>query len=375
MNRRRLIGSLIGVLILVTALVLIAGRNEERAVNGSKKGATSQTTPSAPKPSSPEAPTVEVAPVVAQALNLTSRLPGELQPYLSVALYPKITGIVEWIGVDRGSQVKQGQLLVRLLAPEVKAQRAEAQAKLQGAESTYARLKSASATPGVVAGQDLEVAQKTVEADRARVQALREMESYLLMKAPFDGVVTERNVHPGALIGPASAGAPVLRLEQASRLRLVVWVPEAYVGGIAGGETFKFTVPAYPGESFSGSIARIARSVDVKTRTMPVEMDVKNQTGRLSPGMFAEVEWSVRRPTATLFVPTKSVVTTSERTFVLSVRDGSVEWITVSRGASQGDLVEVFGALSPGDQVVRRGTDELRPGTRVVPRVVPAPPK
>jgi membrane fusion protein, multidrug efflux system len=108
----------------------------------------------------------------------------------------------------------------------------------------------------------------------------------------------------------------------------------------------------------------------VKTRTMPVEMDVKNPRGRLASGMFPEVEWQVRRSDPTLFVPAKAVVTTSERTFVLRVRDGSVEWVTVKRAASEGDLVEVFGDLKPGDQVLRRGTDELRPGTRVMPRVV-----
>lgn len=359
MNRLTLIGGAVAALLLLFALWVREGGQSP-----------AKPSPGGPPPAA-EVLAVEVIPVVAQVLDRTVRLPGEIQPYLSVAIFPKVTGMLEWIGVDRGSQVKQGQLLARLVAPELKAQRAEAEAKLRADESTYARLQSASATPGVVAGHDLEVAQKAVEADRARVQALREMEGYLLITAPFEGVVTERNAHPGALLGPASgpgAGVPMLTLEQVSRLRLVVAVPEAYVGGIAGGETVRFTVPAYLTDTFTGSIARIARSVDVKTRTMPVELDVMNPAGRLAPGMFPEVEWPVRRPDATLFVPAGAVVTTSERTFVLRVRDETIEWVTVKRGTSLGDLVEVFGELSPGDQVVRRGSDELRPGTRVRPR-------
>src|SRR5712671_4950030 len=138
--------------------------------------------------SAPATPSVEVVSVSSKKLAITARLPGELQPYEAVAVFPKVTGFVESIKVDRGSVVKAGQNMIRLIAPEIAAQRAEAQSKLQGAdaqrieaeaklssdESTYQRLKTASATPGVVAGNDLEVAQKAVEADRARVQAARE---------------------------------------------------------------------------------------------------------------------------------------------------------------------------------------------------------
>src|SRR6516165_4349611 len=179
-----------------------------------------------------QTPTVEVAPVESRKLAITVRLPGEVQPYEEVAVFPKVTGFVDSISVDRGSMVKAGQFMVRLVAPELAAQRAEAQSKLQGAEaqrieaeaklaadeSTYQRLKTASSTPGVVAGNDLELAQKAVDADRARVQAAREsaeaakaalksvteIEGYLQVRAPFDGVVTERNVHPGTLVGPAT---------------------------------------------------------------------------------------------------------------------------------------------------------------------------
>src|SRR5262249_20187474 len=160
---------------------------------------------------------------------------------------------------------------------------------------------------GVVAGNDVDVAQRTVDADRARVdqwkeneeaaksaaKAVAELESYLRVTAPFDGVVTERDVHVGTLVGPSSV--PMLRVQQLSRLRLVVHVPETAVGAVTDGETLSFTVPAYPGEMFSGKIARVSRALDPKTRTMPVELDVPNATGRLAPGMFAQVTWAMRR--------------------------------------------------------------------------------
>jgi membrane fusion protein, multidrug efflux system len=323
-----------------------------------------------------------------------------LWPYEVVAVYPKVTGFVDWIGVDRGSLVKTGQLIARLVAPEIVSQRAEAQAKVQSAEaqrveaeaklaadeSTYQRLKGAAATPGVVSGNDLEVAQKTAEAGRSRVKALgdsenaakqalrsvQEIEGYLRITAPFDGVVTERNVHPGALVGPAGApgvAVPMVRIQKIARLRLGIPVPETYIAGISEGTKVVFTVPAFPGETFTGTVARIAHAVDVKTRTMPVELEVANPSGRLSPGTFSEVLWPVRRPRPTLFVPISAVAKTTERTFVIRVRDTKTEWVDVKTGATAGNLIEVFGDLHEGDGVLVRGTDEVRPGTEVTPHL------
>jgi RND family efflux transporter MFP subunit len=315
-------------------------------------------------------PKIAVETVVSRRLDDTVRLPGELLPFLGVDLYPKVTGILEWIGVDRGSKVRRGQVLVRLSAPELTAQRLEAEAKLRANEITYERLTTAAATPGVVAPNDLEIAKRTVHGDRARVRSLKEMEAYLIITAPFDGVITTRNVHPGALVGPAGGGGaganpPLVRIEQVTHLRLMVPVPEQYTGQIAPGQPVPFTVPAFPGRRFEGTITRVAHSVDMKTRTMPVEMDVDNPSGLLAPGMFPEVDWPVRRSGETLFVPAKAVVTTTELTFVIRVREGTAEWVKVKKGQAVGGLIEVFGDLSAGDAVVARATDELRPGTKV----------
>jgi RND family efflux transporter MFP subunit len=158
---------------------------------------------------------------------------------------------------------------------------------------------------------------------------------------------------------------PMLRVEKTARLRLVVPVPEKYATGINVGSKVEFSVPAFPNQTFAGTIARVAHSVDVKTRTMPVELDINNSDGRLSSGMFPEVLWPVRRTEPTLFVPVSSVARTTEATFVVRIRNGNSEWANVTMGEMDGKLIEIFGDVHEGDQVAVRGTDELRPGTRV----------
>lgn len=342
--------------------------------------------------------TIDIVRVVEQPLEVDLSLPGELAAFQEVAIYPRVQGFVKTVNVDRGSRVAAGDVLATLEAPELVAQRSEAQSKLQGAEaqlavararaeatrSTFERLKAASVTPGVVAGNELVVAEKTadasqsevtsaqqtVEAARQALNAVRDLEGYLRLTAPFAGVVTERNVHPGALVGPTAGGAspPLLRIVEISRLRVVVPVPEAYTSGLKTGTQIPFTVAAHPGQTFTGTVARIAQAVDVATRTMAVELDVANRDGRLAPGTFCQVRWPVRRPGPSLFVPSTSVGATTNRSFVIRVRGGKTEWVDVRTGLTSGPLVEVFGDLHGGDEIAARGTDELRPGTDVRPR-------
>ena len=136
----------------------------------------------------------------------------------------------------------------------------------------------------------------------------------------------------------------------------------------------RFTVPAFPGETFTGKVRRIAHVLDGRTRTMPVELEVSNPASRLAPGMYAEVVWPAGRPAPSLFVPPSAIASTTERTFVVRIRNGAAEWVDCKRGASMGGLVEVFGPLAAGDLVAVRGTDELRAGTRVETKTAPAHP-
>ncbi len=338
------------------------------------------------------AQTSQLVPVVSKSLSRTIELPGEFQPFQSVSIHAKVRGYVDRVLVDRGSLVKQGQLLAELTAPEMKAQIAEAESRLKAAESerlqaeaqlaaalaTNDRLKKAAETPGAVAGNELIQAQKQVEALEAlvqskrraadavkeTVQAQRDLEAYLRITAPFDGVVTDRLVHPGALVGPG-ADPVLLVLQEVSHLRLVVAVPEENVGGIVKGARVEFRVPAYPNRTYAGTLARISHTLDPKTRTMAVELDVFNSDGSLSPGMYPSVKWPVRQPHPSLLVPKTSVVTTTERTFVVRDNNGRAEWVNVVKGTPDGDLIEVSGDLKLNDLVVRRATDEIREGAPI----------
>jgi membrane fusion protein (multidrug efflux system) len=312
-------------------------------------------------------PSVEVASVIAKPLDTVTHLEGELSPYEAVALDARANGYVASVLVDRGSEVKAGQLLATLVAPELRAQRAEAQAKLLGDKSTQERLLAASHTPGAVAGHEIELATAMTLADQARVESLRAMEQYLAIVAPFDGTITERNVHPGALVGPQAGpnAPPLLRIERTAILRLTVPVPENLVGAVSEGATATFTVRAYPAASFRGVTKRLSHSLDPRTRSMPVELDVDNMDRRLASGMFADVTWPVKRNEPSLFVPPSAIVQSTERTFVARIKDSVVEQVPVQRGATQGDLVEVFGDLQPGDLVAKRATEELRNGTKL----------
>jgi len=366
---------------------------------------------------------IDTTRVLSRKLVREAELPGDLFAYRDVGIYPKVAGFIDWIGVDRGSSVNKGQLLIKMSAPEMtdKAKEAEAtasavemeeikaekelavirqqfrasQAKSEASSVTYRRLKEASSYPGIIPGNDLDIAEKTAQADTATVKSLERkcealesqlgatskrrtaalhdassgkvMESYLRLTAPFDGMITERNVHEGSYVSPPStdSGRPLLRLQQLSILRLTVPIPESVIGDIRPGSSIEFAVSAYPRARFSGVVSRIADSVDINTRTMAVELDVRNSDRRLRPGMFAQVRWPLRRAEPSLFVPQSALVRTTERIFVIRVRNGIVDWVDVKPGVSSDDLIEIFGNLSAGDEVVARGTDELREGTTV----------
>ena len=363
---------------------VLAGCGNPSAQNGGPSSATS----------SPQI--VNVIAVESRNLDTTLSLPAQITPYEVVDIYPKVTGFLDMISVDRGSRVHAGDLIIRLSAPELVAQRAQAEAATQSAEAqlsaaqakfasdhgTYLHLAAAAKTPGVVANNDLLIAEQTAAADNAQVEAasknvqaardalrgVTQLESYLEIRAPFDGVVTLRNLHPGALVGPASgqAGAqPIVQIENLSRLRVVVPVPEAYVAGVREGQQVAFSVPAYPGRTFRAPVARIAHEINRNTRTMQVELDYHNAGDQITPGSFANVDWPIQRAYPTLFVPSSAVTTDLQRTFVIRVRQGKAEWVDVNSGVTVNGKTEVFGDLNPGDLVVRNATDSIRAGSSV----------
>jgi RND family efflux transporter MFP subunit len=381
-------------IVLASTLVLVGCAAPSSSQAG---GPVQQAASGSPQP-------VNVVAVESQKLNTVLALPAQIIPYETVDIYPKVTGFIDTIRVDRGSHVKAGELIIRLSGPELVAQRAQAEASLQAAQSqlaaaqaklasdegTYQHLSAAAKTPGVVAGNDLQISEQSAAADRAQAEAatnnvraaqdalrsVKQLESYLEIAAPFSGVVTLRNLHPGALVGPASGtpdAQPIVQIEDLHRLRLVVPVPEAYTAGIREGQQAAFSVPAYPGRTFHARIARIAHDVTQNTRTMAVELDVRNGDGQITPGSFATVEWPIQRSYPTMLVPSTSVTTDLQRTFVIRVRQGKAEWVDVKTGVTVNGKTEVFGELQPGDIVVANATDAIRPGTNLSTQQLPSP--
>jgi membrane fusion protein, multidrug efflux system len=332
---------------------------------------------------------VEMAKVESHSSTRTVPLTAELEPLLQTDIQARVPGYVEQVLVDRGSFVRRGQLLVQLSAPEMDSQTSAAEATLHQAEgdlsqaqaqaaaagSTYERMVEAAKTPGAIAGNELvqqqkqkDAADSLVESRKAaikaatdRLKATTDMQGYLRVVAPFDGIITDRLVHPGMMVNSGGL-PPLLKLQQVSHLRLVVPVPETYFGSVARGKTVTFHVPAQPGKSFSGIIARIPHALDPQSRSMMVELDVNNADGSLAPGMYPKVDWPVSSSEDLLFVPATSVVTTTERTFVITSNKGRAHWVDVTKGLPSGEQVSVRGDLHPGQIVVKRATDELREG-------------
>jgi RND family efflux transporter MFP subunit len=412
-------------LFLLTAFVLAScsheGSSEKKAANVENHERSHETG---------KLPTVAVVKVRKQKLERILNLPGEMRAYQDVPIHAKVEGFIKSIIVDRGSFVKKGQLLLSIFCPELNEKMKEAAAKVAAAESsyrraqagedsvksklveaqarldadllTYQRLAEASKTPGAVAQNEVDIQQKTVESDRARVESVRQevagaqslvvaemhnvkaaqevlgslkdMTGYLTVCAPFDGVITERNVHVGSIVAENGQrdALPLVRIQERDILRLVVAVPEDAVSGTQLGQKIEFTVPAYLGKKFYGIIARPAYALDEPTRTEPVEMNVYNTNRELDPGMFANVAWIVSRPYPTLFVPASAVNSDLKSTFVIRVKDDVTERVDVKRGLSMGEDMEVIGDLQEGETVALKATDELKTGTRLITKVASA---
>jgi membrane fusion protein, multidrug efflux system len=309
-------------------------------------------------------------------------LPGEIIPFEKVKIFPKVNGFIQKLSVDIGSEVKKGDVLVLLEAPELKAQSEEAYSKLQSAKSkwegskdTYLRTLSSSKTPGIISPNDLEKAKAIVLADSTNfLAALSNYESsknisrYLVIKSPFDGVITNRNEHPGALVGPNNS-TPILELENNHVLRLRVAVPEIAVGNILTDRIINFKLKSYPGQFFKATLARKAEALNVNTRSEIWEFEIDNKDKKVKSGMYAEVKLELERPKNSFLLPNSSVVTSLEQTFVIRVQKDTLQWVNVEKGISFPDKVEVFGLLKEKDIILKSGSEELKPGKRIIYKI------
>ena len=310
-------------------------------------------------------------------------LPGDLRPWETVNIQAKVKGYVRTVNTDRGSFVKKGQVLAALEAPELKAQLAEALAKVEDFKSkqiasklTYTRMMQTSKTQGAIAANELDIAKSKMQVDSMQVlsatasyHAVQEMVNYLNITAPFEGIVVERTISPGELVGPDRA-KPMFILENSQTLRLTLGVPEIYSGQLKSAQAVTFKVTALPEKVFHAKLSRSSQTLDFSIRSMMVEFDVNNTDHLLKAGMYAEVTLPVERSMPTLFVPSTAVVNSTERIFVIQVIDGKTKWIDVKTGAQTNGMTEIFGGIEEGQPVVAKATEELRDGNEVVTKAV-----
>ncbi len=319
----------------------------------------------------------ETGTITEKALSSYARLPGQLNPFNEVNLFPKANGFVKQIFVDRGSQVTKGQLLITLEAPEMESQLQAANSRYLQAQETanaskekYNRLKQAAAEPGSVSPLDLDNAVSRMRSDMAianaeksNMESVSTMQGYLRIYAPFDGVIIQRNVSPGALVAPGKAtDQPMLVLQDTRKLRLEVAIPEDYVDKVDLKQAVTFTFNAMPGTEHTAKISRSANALG-NMRSEAIEIDVINKDGQLKPGMYAEVKIPMLSGAKSLLVPNSAIVRSTEREYVITVRDGKAKSIDIKEGLAGKDSTEVFGALVPSDRIVTKAGDDIKDGT------------
>jgi len=358
-------------------------------------------------------PRVEVIKVGRSTRQSGLELPGSIQPVTEAPILARANGYIQSRAVDIGDRVRAGQTLAQIDAPELNDQVAQAKATVRQSEAALeqatanvqqgktdmelARVMAQRSTQlvkkGAVSKQDDDQAQaqynsklaalqsleKALDVQRANIVAaqsnlarLEKMLSFCLVQAPFDGVVTLRNVDVGALV---NAGSTLLfRIAQMDTLRTYVNVPQTYADSIRPGEPASLTVSNLPGRQFAGQVARSSSALDPSSRTLLVEVRVPNESRLLLPGMYAQVELRNVRANPPLLIPSDAMIVRSDGAQVAAVgSDGTVHLQKIQVGRDYGDRVEVLNGLNEGQSIVSNPGDTVRDGLKV--DAVPEPQK
>ncbi len=356
-------------------------------------------------------PRVEVIAVERSSRQSELVLPGNIQAVTEAPILARADGYIRRRMVDIGDRVRAGQPVAEIEAPELDDQLRQAKASLQqaqaGLDQAQANLDQGKANlglakttadrwkqltaQGVVSRQDNDQYQSQYQAQTAGVQALEkaiaaqrstiaaaeanvsrldEMQGYRVVKAPFDGVITLRNVDAGALV---TTGSTLLfRIAQTGTLRTYVNVPQTNASNIRTGQPAHLSVSNLPGRSFAGTVTRTANSLDPNSRTLLVEVQVPNADGALLPGMYAQVDFSSTRSNPPVLIPSDTLIVRADGTQVAVVRpDHTVHLQMVSVGRDYGDKIEVLSGLHDGDTIMTNPGDSAREGVQVTPVVVP----
>jgi len=326
-----------------------------------------------------------------------------LDPWEEAVLYAKTSGYLRSIRVDRGDRVRKDELLAVLDIPEVndeykrieaeeqrdqaEVEKSRADVRLQ--ELTLRRLRAVQAEePGATTPQALDeasgkldaargaeaAAEARLGATRAERERLTTLLAYSRIVAPFDGVVTERDVDPGALItaGTQSKPTPIVKIVNASRLRAMVDVPERDIVSLGVGKTARLRVDAYPDRTFIAAVSRFSRALDPKTRTMRTEILVDNQGGLLTPGMFGRISLDLDRRANVLTLAPTALHYQKDQAYVFVADNERARLVNVQIGADDGTRVEILSGLAGGESVIVKASEPLADGTPITIARAPA---
>ena len=325
------------------------------------------------------APVTETFTISKEKLATELRIPAELTGFQQVDIYAKVSSFVKELKVDIGSQVKKGQLLIILEAPEISSQLAAAQSRqlsqkaiYTASKSTFDRLFETSKIEGTISKNDLEQAAARKNSDYAQYMATQAaykeisiMKSYLEIRAPFDGIISARNVNLGTFVGPSGKGSelPLFTLQQQDKLRLLVYVPEIYTGYLNVGDELIFNVKSINNETFHAKIARMSGALDSRLRSERVELDVLNKNKKLLPGMVAEVLLPLKSKDSNYVIPKSAVVSSSDGVYVFIVENNKMIKTSVQKGRELENRVEIFGDIPENSLLVKMASEEIKDGT------------
>ena len=342
------------------------------------------------------APTVSVGQIEASPSVVSVTLPGTTAAFAAANIYARATGYISKRNVDIGDHVKQGELLAELAVPEIddeisqneatleqlKAAVQQAQANATLAQATWGRDKPL-LKDGWVTGHQGDIDLQTVKADEAAVsvtqanaaaqerllKVLRQNRAYASVAAPFDGIITQRNVDVGSLVqGNANTGTFMFEVMQKDVIRVWVYVPQDAAFGVAPGVEAIVRVPELPNREFPGKVTRIADALQSGTRTLLTEIDIPNPDGALPPGIYCSVELKVPRKTPSFIIPAEAIIFTRSGLQAAVVKDGKAEIRNVRVTRDLGTQVQVDAGVSAGERVILNPPVNLIDGAKVQPR-------
>jgi RND family efflux transporter MFP subunit len=313
-------------------------------------------------------------------------LPGTTQAFTDAPIFARTSGYVKGWYFDIGARVKQGQLLAEIESPEVDQQLQQARADLETAQANLrqaqitadrwlALLQSDSVSKQETdqAVSALSAMKATVDSNAANVRRLEQLQGFEKIYAPFDGVITARNVDIGFLInaGASTVAQELFHLAAIHTLRVFVAVPEVYSRAARPGSAATLTLEEFPGRSFHGTLVRNANAIDLASRTLLVEVDVDNPGGELLPGAYVFVHLKLPKEIASVTLPANTLLFRAEGLRVAVIQDGRAQLVPVTIGRDYSETVEILSGLQPTDQVIVAPSDSLTSGTRV--RIARAP--